>query len=141
MTDYEKSQIRQLQEKGYGYKKIATTLSLSVNAVKGYMRRNNSIEANSKQKPPEGVVRLAEKPLCKYPMDGHGGSAVPNAVPSGGIATWIRCSGRHTIRWYVRIVGRSLSATAIRSGYTAPENVMPWHGARGRMGWMNTESI
>ena len=23
MTDYEKSQIRQLQEKGYGYKKIA----------------------------------------------------------------------------------------------------------------------
>ena len=81
-------------------------------------------------------MRLAEKPLCKYPMDGHGGSAVPNAVPSGGTATWIRCSGRHTTRWYVRIVGRSLSATAIRRGYTAPGNATPWHGARGRM-WMD----
>ena len=28
MTDYEKTQIRLLQEKGYGYKKIATTLAI-----------------------------------------------------------------------------------------------------------------
>ena len=67
MTDFEKSQIRQLQEKGYGYKKIATTLSLSVNAVKGYMRRNNPIEAKLQAEAAEGRCEACGKAFVQIP--------------------------------------------------------------------------
>ena len=67
MTDYEKSQIHQLQQKGYGYKKIAATLSLSVNAVKGYMRRRNAAAKMPQEKAAEGFCEVCGKPLPKHP--------------------------------------------------------------------------
>lgn len=41
MTDLEKIKINELKNKGYGYKKIATELSLSQNTVKSYLKRTN----------------------------------------------------------------------------------------------------
>lgn len=40
MTDNEKEQITQLQQNGWGYKKIAVTLGLPVNSVKTHCRRH-----------------------------------------------------------------------------------------------------
>ena len=44
MTDIEKRKIHVLQTKGYGYKKIAAELDLSVNSVKSYCRRHPVVE-------------------------------------------------------------------------------------------------
>ena len=63
MTDFEKEQIRKLQESGYGYKKIASTLGLSVNAVKGYMRRNNPVEAKPQAEAAVGHCEACGKPF------------------------------------------------------------------------------
>ena len=41
MTDLEKSQITNLRNQGYGYKKIGQLMGLSVNTVKTYCKRNN----------------------------------------------------------------------------------------------------
>jgi hypothetical protein len=41
MTDTQRAQIKELRLAGYGYKKIAQALSLSVNTVKSYCRKNN----------------------------------------------------------------------------------------------------
>ena len=41
MTDLEKIKINELKNKGYGYKKIATELSISQNTVKSYLKRTN----------------------------------------------------------------------------------------------------
>ena len=42
MTDHERSMIITLQSKGYGYKKIAKELDLSVNTVKTFCRRRTA---------------------------------------------------------------------------------------------------
>ena len=44
MTDIEKGKIHVLQSRGYGYKKIAAELDLSVNSVKSYCRRHPVVE-------------------------------------------------------------------------------------------------
>ena len=67
MTDYEKTQILLLQEKGYGYKKIATTLRLSVNAVKGYMKRSRPTEGESPVEVIQGLCLMCGKPLVQHP--------------------------------------------------------------------------
>lgn len=41
MTDTQRTQIKKLRLAGYGYKKIALALCLSVNTVKSYCRKNN----------------------------------------------------------------------------------------------------
>ena len=41
MTDAQKKQIREYRNDGYGYKKIAQTLGISVNTVKSFCRRND----------------------------------------------------------------------------------------------------
>ena len=41
MTDAQKKQIREYRNGGYGYKKIAQTLGISVNTVKSFCRRND----------------------------------------------------------------------------------------------------
>ena len=70
MTDYEKSQIHRLYDKkGYGYKKIAATLCLSVNAVKGYMQRNGLAVEKPPTKPTEGHCEACGKEL---PQTGNG---------------------------------------------------------------------
>lgn len=40
MTDNDKQEIKILKSQGYGYKKIADTLDLSINTVKSYCRRH-----------------------------------------------------------------------------------------------------
>jgi len=41
MTDTQRTQIKELRLAGYGYKKIAQALCLSVDTVKSYCRKNN----------------------------------------------------------------------------------------------------
>ena len=41
MTDIQRMQIKELRLAGYGYKKIAQALSLSVDTVKSFCRKNN----------------------------------------------------------------------------------------------------
>ncbi len=41
MTDTQRLKIKELRLSGYGYKKIAQALSLSVDTVKSYCRKNN----------------------------------------------------------------------------------------------------
>ena len=41
MTDIQRTQIKNLRLAGYGYKKIAQALCLSVDTVKSYCRKNN----------------------------------------------------------------------------------------------------
>ncbi len=41
MTDTQRMQIKELRLAGYGYKKIAQALGLSVDTVKSYCRKNN----------------------------------------------------------------------------------------------------
>ena len=65
MTDREKFQIQQLQEKGYGYKKIATTLGLSINAVKGYVRRSKPTEEIKPAEATQGACMACGKPLVQ----------------------------------------------------------------------------
>lgn len=47
MTTYEKEQIVLLQHKGYGYKRIASTLNLPVNGVKTFCRRHPVVKEPS----------------------------------------------------------------------------------------------
>lgn len=44
MTEVQKANIRSLQEKGHGYKRIAAELDLPVNSVKSYCRRHPVVE-------------------------------------------------------------------------------------------------
>lgn len=44
MTSDEKREIRLLQQRGFGYKKIAAHLGLSVNTVKSHIRRHSANE-------------------------------------------------------------------------------------------------
>ncbi|MBQ9167689.1 MAG: helix-turn-helix domain-containing protein [Oscillospiraceae bacterium] len=48
MTDYERNKIVALQSEGYGYKKIAKELDLSVNTVKTFCRRRTAIKSDGK---------------------------------------------------------------------------------------------
>ncbi len=41
MTDTQKAKIKELRLAGYGYKRVAQALSLSVDTVKSYCRKNN----------------------------------------------------------------------------------------------------
>ena len=41
MTDIQKEKIKKLRHAGYGYKKVAKALSLSVDTVKSYCKKNN----------------------------------------------------------------------------------------------------
>ena len=45
MTEHHKTQIKRLREEGFGYAKIAQMLSLSLNTVKSYCRRNDLMGA------------------------------------------------------------------------------------------------
>ena len=40
MTDIERAQVMKMQREGLGYKRIATVLSLPLNTVKTFCRRN-----------------------------------------------------------------------------------------------------
>lgn len=48
MTDYERSRIVALQSEGYGYKRIAKELDLSVNTVKTFCRRRTAAKSYGK---------------------------------------------------------------------------------------------
>ena len=48
MTDYERSRIVALQSEGYGYKRIAKELDLSVNTVKTFCRRRTAAKSDGK---------------------------------------------------------------------------------------------
>ena len=48
MTDYERSGIVALQSEGYGYKRIAKELNLSVNTVKTFCRRRTAAKSDGK---------------------------------------------------------------------------------------------
>ena len=48
MTDGQKEQISELRAKGLGYKKIATELSVSIDTIKSYCRRNGLVGEREK---------------------------------------------------------------------------------------------
>lgn len=50
MTDHERSMIVALQQRGLGYKKIASELGLSVNTVKTFCRRRSAAVADGKSR-------------------------------------------------------------------------------------------
>ena len=62
MTEQEKSKIRSLRTEGYGYKKIALAVGISVNTVKSFCR-NNELTGNSSS----GVCLACGKPLVQMP--------------------------------------------------------------------------
>ena len=62
MTDIEKEKIRYLRGEGLGYKAIASRLTLSVDAVKGFCRRCG-LDGNAAQSTPI-ICRQCGKPLA-----------------------------------------------------------------------------
>ncbi|WP_314626927.1 RNA polymerase subunit sigma-70, partial [uncultured Selenomonas sp.] len=62
MTEQEKSKIRSLRTEGYGYKKIALAVGISVNTVKSFCR-NNELTGNSSS----AVCLACGKPLVQMP--------------------------------------------------------------------------
>lgn len=50
MTDYERSRIIALQNEGFGYKRIAKELELSVNTVKTFCRRRIAAQTDGRKR-------------------------------------------------------------------------------------------
>lgn len=65
MTNAERSRIVELQQKGYGYKKIATITGLPQNTVKSYCSRH-PVQKNDFAES-EGLCRNCKKPLEQTP--------------------------------------------------------------------------
>jgi endogenous inhibitor of DNA gyrase (YacG/DUF329 family) len=63
MTDTQRTQIKELRLAGYGYKKIAQALSLSVNTVKSYCRRNGLNDEPKDRSMPDSFCRQCNAPL------------------------------------------------------------------------------
>lgn len=60
MTDYQKRQIFELANKGYGYKKIANELSLSPSSVKSILKRT---ETKPQSEEDSDVCKCCGKPI------------------------------------------------------------------------------
>jgi endogenous inhibitor of DNA gyrase (YacG/DUF329 family) len=67
MTDTQRTQIKELYLAGYGYKKIAQTLCLSVNTVKSYCRRNVLNGTSEDQSEPDSFCRQCNAILTHTP--------------------------------------------------------------------------
>lgn len=83
MTALEKERISQLQQQGYGYKRIATELGLAVNGVKSYCRRH--------------PVTIDTKAECKPGICQQCGNAI-NQLPGRKIKRF--CSDRCRNKWW-----------------------------------------
>ena len=64
MTDLEKSKIAALRSQGYGYKKIAQELGLSLYTVKAHCKRN---EPDTAAAPRDGKCLCCKQPLISVP--------------------------------------------------------------------------
>ena len=64
MTNAERSRIVELQQTGYGYKKIATITGLPQNTVKSYCSRH-PVQVNLTEQ--DGLCRNCKKPLEQTP--------------------------------------------------------------------------
>ena len=64
MTNAERSHIVELQQKGYGYKKIATITGLPQNTIKSYCSRH-PVQVNLTEQ--DGLCRNCKKPLEQTP--------------------------------------------------------------------------
>ena len=69
MTTVDKEKIRYLRGEGLGYKAIASRLELSVDAVKGFCRRNG-LDGKAAQNA-DDTCRQCGKPLEKKPRAGQ----------------------------------------------------------------------
>lgn len=63
MTDCEKKQILELNNKGLGYSKIANTLNLPLNTVKSFLYRLNIKRGKTEKTNDRTVCRYCGKPL------------------------------------------------------------------------------
>ena len=86
MTNEEATRISELRDQGYGYKKIADTLSLSLNTVKSYCRRHEvpkTIPAPTPSTAPaEAYAALAEASALVSPLVAPGEPSVASPGPS-----------------------------------------------------------
>ena len=118
MTNAERSRIVELQQKGYGYKKIATITGLPQNTVKSYCSRH-PVQKNDFAES-EGLCRNCKSRLSRHRINGKGCSAPMPAEWRGGTRTPKECSEKRTTHSLAGIAGSSLKAMATASGVLLP---------------------